>query len=179
LSARLPEGYSLRPRREADGAALLGIENRAAEMFRAYGYGAVADNPFPDVASMQPLFSLGETWLATTDADQPVAFIVIAPLGRYLHIHELSVDPGHGRKRLGSALVRLVIAAAERQMRSGVSLTTFRDVPFNAPFYEKLGFSAIADAAADPHLAARLETECPEGVPLSSRVLMVRHLTIS
>jgi ribosomal protein S18 acetylase RimI-like enzyme len=179
LSAQLPHGYSLRPRREADDAALLAIENRAAEMFRPHGYGAVADNPFPDVASMQPLLSLGETWLATAEADEPVAFIVTAPLGHYLHIHELSVDPGHSRKGLGTALVRLAIAAAERQMLAGVSLTTFREVPFNAPFYEKLGFSALDTAEADPQLAARLEIECPEGVPLSSRVLMVRDLAVS
>jgi GNAT superfamily N-acetyltransferase len=172
-----PRGYSLRPRREADDAALCGIENRAAEMFRGHGYGVVADHPFPDAGSMQPLFSAGETWLAATEADEPAAFIVFAPLRRYLHIHELSVDPSHGRKGLGTALVRLAIAAADRQTSLGVSLTTFRDVPFNAPFYEKLGFSAIDPADADPVLAARLETERPEGVPASSRVLMVREVT--
>lgn len=179
IVASLPHGYSLRPRRKADDAALLRIENRAAEMFRAHGYGAVSDNPFPDVASMQPLFLLGETWLATTQADQPAGFIVAGPLGRYLHIHELSVDPAHGRKGLGSALVRLAIALAEERMLSGVSLTTFRDVPFNAPFYEKIGFSAVDPADADPLLAARLEIERPEGVPISSRALMFRALTVS
>jgi GNAT superfamily N-acetyltransferase len=179
LRTPLPPGYSLRPRREADDDALLGIENRAAQLFRAHGYGAVSDHPFPDVASIRSLFSIGETVLATDRDHRPAAFIVTARLGRYLHIHELSVDPDHGRKGLGSALVRVAIAAAEGQLLSGVSLTTFRDVPFNAPFYEKLGFLAVDPADADPSLAARLEIERPEGVPSSSRVLMVRTLTDS
>ncbi len=44
-----PPGYSIRAHRPADDAALLRIENRAAQLFRAHGYPEIADNPFADL----------------------------------------------------------------------------------------------------------------------------------
>lgn len=66
----------------------------------------------------------------------------------FLHIDELSVHAGHQRKGLASRLLRAARDCVERLQSSqmkvlGISLTTMRDVPFNAPFYERFGFKEI------------------------------------
>ena len=165
----LPQGYRIVRRTPEYDASLLAIENRAAELFRAHGYPQVADSPFPDVAAIRNLFA-GRDVRVAADASGPAGFIVSAPLGPYLHIHELSVDPAHGRRGIGAALVEHVSQAASEGRFDGVSLTTFRDVPFNEPFYVKLGFAE----AHHPLLLERLAIETPDGVDPASRIAMIR-----
>ena len=67
-----------------------------------------------------------------------------------IYIEELSVHVDHQRKLLASRLVREVQNCARRLSKFqeplkvvAVTLTTFRDVPFNAPFYRQCGFHEI------------------------------------
>lgn len=69
-----------------------------------------------------------------------------------------------------------MLAAAGRAGREGVSLTTFRFVPFNRPFYERLGFEELPLAAAPPALRAVFAQELPQGVDMKERLLMLRRL---
>lgn len=166
----LPAGYRIVERQSGDDASLLQIEGRASELFRDHGYPQVADAPFPDIAAIRALFEGRDVWVAA-DGSGPVGFVVAAPLGPCLHVHELSVDPAHGRRGVGTALVEHVAQAAVERGLAGVSLTTFRDVPFNAPFYARLGFVE----SDDPLLAERRVAETPEGVGPAGRVAMVRY----
>jgi GNAT superfamily N-acetyltransferase len=59
------------------------------------------------------------------------------------HLWQLSVHPAHGRQGLGRALVEAVFGWASANGYSAVTLTTFRDVPWNAPFYGRLGFRVL------------------------------------
>ena len=59
---------------------------------------------------------------------------------------------------------------------SGVSLTTFRRVPFNAPFYARLGFGEVDPATTDPLLADAFRREVPEGIDPAERVAMLLEL---
>jgi hypothetical protein len=52
-----------------------------------------------------------------------------------------------------------------------VTLTTFRDVPWNAPYYERLGFQAIADNS--PGLAEIMREEASRGLDPATRVAMI------
>ena len=165
----LSQGYRIVARTPDDDGNLLAIENRAAELFRAHGYPQIADSPFPDVDAIRNLFEGRDVWVASAEAG-PAGFIVSAPLGPYLHIHELSVDPVHGRLGIGTALLEHVSQAASEQGFDGVSLTTFRDVPFNEPFYAKLGFAETHH----PLLLERLAIETPDGVDPTSRIAMIR-----
>ena len=174
-AGRLPAGYAIRERRAQDDAALLRIENRAAELFRAHGYPEIADNPFASVEDFRAMMQGHETWVTVDGSDIPVGYAVAGPLGAHFHLRELSVDPGHGRKGLGAALVRTVVAAAASRGAAGVSLTTFRDVPFNMPFYEKLGFAEIALDDAPPALRDAFRRELPPGMDPAPRVLMLRR----
>lgn len=170
-----PAGYAIRERRAGDDPALLGIENRAAQLFRDHGYPEVADNPFAGVEDLRAMMAGHRVWVAVTLADEPAGYAVAAPLGSFFHLRELSVDPAHGRKGLGAALVRTAILAGRAAGLDGASLTTFRDVPFNAPFYARLGFAELPPGEAPAALAEAFLRELPEGIDPGGRVLMVRR----
>ncbi len=112
--------------------------------------------------------------MAALRSGEPAGFAVAGPLGGGLHLRELSVDPAHGRRGIGTALVDTVIAASREQGLAGVSLTTFRDVPFNAPFYARLGFEELPVDRADGALRDAFVGEVPAGVEPAKRVLMWR-----
>lgn len=172
--APAPAGYRIRERRPADDAALLRIENRAAALFRDHGYPALADNPLAGLEGLHRLMEGGRVWVAQAEGGAPAGFAVAGPLDGFLHLRELSVDPVHGRRGVGAALVEAVAAAARRAGREGVSLTTFRFVAFNHPFYERLGFRELPLDRAPQGLRAAFLRELPQGIDMKERVLMVR-----
>lgn len=168
-----PPGYRIRAHRPADDAALLTVENRAAQLFREHGYPEIADNPFASVADFRAMAKGHEVLVATTEEDLPVGYAVSGPRGDFLHLRELSVDPDHGRRGLGSALVRAVIERCRELAMQGVTLTTFRAVPFNAPFYAAFGFVELPLDRAPPLLRDVFRQELPEDIGADARVLMV------
>ena len=173
LFGQVPAGYAIRSRREADDAALLAIENRAAGMFRDHGYGIVADAPMPDIEYLRRAIAGQDVFVVVDGNDAPVGFAFAASLAGFMHLGELSVDPIHGRKGLGSALVSAVAEAGRRAEMAATSLTTFRSVPFNAPFYARLGFEELPLAGAPAALRERFHAEVPDGVMADERVLMI------
>lgn len=85
--------------------------------------------------------------------------------------------PGHGRRGLGSALVGTVVEWAEQHGFSSLTLTTFRHLPFNAPFYRSLGFRELPDAGLPEQLAGMLVEEAESGLDRSTRIAMRLDLT--
>lgn len=146
--------------RAEDCAGLPDIERSAGRRFAEYGMVDVAEGEVAGPQHWEP-FCVNETlWVAVDDADQPHAFLAAGDQGAALFIYEIAVrreDQGHG---VGRAL----IAAAEAKARSlGLSqlvLTTFCSVPWNAPFYRRLGFETVADDAdLPPPLRPVMEAE--------------------
>jgi GNAT superfamily N-acetyltransferase len=172
-SFEAPPGYGIRAHRPADDAALLSVENRAAQLFREHGYPEIADNPFASVTDFRAMAEGHEVLVAVTGEDQPVGYAVSGARGDFLHLRELSVDPDHGRRGVGAALVRAVIARCREQTMHGVTLTTFRTVPFNGPFYAALGFVEQPLDQAPAQLREVFRQELPEGIDAAARMLMV------
>ena len=85
----------------------------------------------------------GRLWVASTLTGVPVGFAVVLDVGGYAHIDELSVSPVHARRGVGSAILSAVCDWASQANRRGVTLSTFRDVPWNAPFYGRRGFRSV------------------------------------
>jgi len=173
-TAALPSGYRIRPRRPDDDAALVTVERNAVELLRSY-YPAIADDPFGSVEALQKLLAGHTAWVAVDNGDNPVGFAVTGPVGDYLHLHELSVDPLHGLRGIGAALVSVFIEEARQLGLEKASLTTFRDVPFNQPFYERLGFSEFSLEGAVPELRKCFLSEVPTGISVERRILMTRN----
>ena len=116
----------------------------------------------------------GRLWVALAD-DVPVGFAHVEVLDAdTAHLEEIDVHPDHGRRGLGARLVMHVCRwAADAGYRS-VTLTTFRDVPWNMPFYARLGFEIVVAEDLPPVLRAIVEDETRRGLDPLSRVVMIR-----
>ena len=85
------------------------------------------------------------------------------------------MHPDCGGKGLGTGLMRHVLQLAKQRRLKQVTLSTFRDVPWNGPFYGKLGFREIPRKdMADWML--ELERIQAESLDVSQRCFMVRKI---
>ena len=74
------------------------------------------------------------------------------------------------RLAIGAALIGLVAEGMRQRRMSALYLTTFTHVPWNAPFYARLGFTALDDADMPRFLKDILEEEKRYG--LTNRIGM-------
>ncbi len=168
----MSENYQIRPSRENDLRILNDIENAASELFQNTKYGLEIDqDPLP-IELLRKQSEKGLIWVAVDDKDWPVGFAVAMILENYAHLHELSVHPKHGRRGLGRRLVDVVIQFAIKSKLSGVTLSTFRDIAWNAPFYRKLGFCDMSDGEIERGFKEIRMKESELGLPVSERVMM-------
>lgn len=114
--------------------------------------------------------------MAADDGDRPLGFAVAGEIGGIFWLKELSVDPGAMRRGIGSALLETVAEHARASGFVGLGLSTFRTVPFNAPFYARRGFVAFDPEVAPEPIRARFTAEVPDGVKPADRMLMLRDL---
>ena len=151
--------YSLRRALVRDLDVLSAIERAAARRFPP------EDLPpgLRDKVVPRPALALaqreGRLWVAA-DAAGPVGFALVETADGLALLAELNVHPDHGRRGLGKALVRRCIAWAKRQGLPAIALTTFAQFPWNAPFYERLGFRPLLERDEIPAgLLAALEAQ--------------------
>ena len=109
-------------------------------------------------------------------SDRPVGFALLTEVEDFIHLKELDVHPEHGRKGLGTRLMHRIIEWARQEQYPFMTLTTFIHLPWNAPFYEKLGFKALAPEELTPALQELLQSEVAYGLPAENRVAMLRWL---
>lgn len=115
--------------------------------------------------------------VAIEAGDTPVGFAACAIIGSYLHLLEIDVASLLQRKGIGSLLLSTVIDIATERGLEWVSLTTFSHLPWNAPWYEKKGFTRIISAELPAFLAEILKEEAARGLNPDNRVAMRKMLT--
>jgi GNAT superfamily N-acetyltransferase len=155
----------------ADIPAFATIERSAVEAFRATSHTWVADDSLTEAEAYPPLIAAHSVWVAEHDG-VPAGFVFAERCGADFHILELAVHLGLQRRGMGRALVNAVVRAARGRGCAAVTLTTFRDVAFNAPFYESLGFEILA--APPARLAGLLAIEARSG--LTDRCAMMARI---
>lgn len=106
-----------------------------------------------------------------------VGFAMARRLGDYAHLQQLSVIPDYGQQGIGTLLLQKVIEEVSLQECSGITLTTFSDVHWNAPFYRKWGFVAVNDYTDYPDLQSIYESEKLMG--LKNRVGMICKIRVT
>ena len=170
----MSERFVVRPARPDDLPALPEVERRASALFAGYDVeeGVLAD--VTTLADFETAAARGLLWVAADPDDAPVGFALAEMIDGNVHLDELDVAPEFGRRGLGAALVREVCAYAERTGVAAVTLTTFRDVPWNAPFYTKLGFEPVPEAEWTPELRRTVAKETAGGLDPAKRVVMRR-----
>ena len=93
------------------------------------------------------------------------------------HIEQVSVDPRYARQRIGRRLIEAAAEWARAQGLEQLTLTTFAHVPWNAPYYETLGFAVIDEREQAPELRAIRDLERADGLDRWPRVAMGRPPT--
>lgn len=168
--------WSLRLARVADAAAMPAIEAAAGKLFdNIEGLAALAGRRTIPEDRLLRYIAKGHC-LVASDKGQIIGFLVNQPFGRDLHIWEFDVIPSHQQQEIEAGLLRACLIDARNTGFSSVTLTTFRDVPWNAPFYEGVGFQQVTDWDAHPRLAKELELEAAQGLPADQRCAMLCRL---
>ena len=113
-------------------------------------------------------------WVALTPGEEPVGYLLLQVLESIALLAQVDVHPDHGRKGVGTALIAAGIRHAEEAGFPALYLTTFAHVPWNAPFYERLGFTVLPEEEIPEVMAGILQEERARG--LTDRVAMRRAL---
>ena len=148
------------------------LERRAAQLFREAGLTGdwiERTHPVEELAAAQREKRL---WVAAAPPGDAVGFALAEMIGTTPHLDELAVLPAHGRQGLGRRLVSAVLDWARARNADAVTLSTFRDLAWNGPFYAKLGFRAIPETELPAELRALVERERSYGLPVERRVVM-------
>ena len=166
--------WTLRLARPGDAAAFPDVERSAARAFATVeGLESLVDAwPMPEERH-RLLIAKGHCLTALVD-EEIAGFLAAERFGRALHIWEMSVAEPFQRRGIGAGLVRASTIDAANVGCQSVTLTTFADVAWNAPFYERLGFEPIDDLAAWPRLAGLIADERASFGAVHERVAMVR-----
>lgn len=150
------------------------IERAAGAAFRDLGMDAIADDEPPSAATLKAFIDDGRCWVAADPVGESVAYCVVHVVDDAAHIEQVSVHPDHARRGLGRALIDHAATWAAARTLPALTLTTFADVPWNRPYYERLGFSVIPDGSLSEGLKRVREHEAAAGLDRWSRVAMVR-----
>jgi GNAT superfamily N-acetyltransferase len=111
-------------------------------------------------------------WVALTGSRVPVGFALATLVNDEAHLDEVDVLPNYGQQGIGTELVNAVANWARSSGHSSLTLITFRHLPWNAPFYEKLGFVRLRTAELSVGLAELIEEEGKAGIDVSKRIGM-------
>lgn len=157
------------------------IERAAGEPFRALGMAFVADDDPPPLDLLESYRQAGRCWVATdplsATGDRPLGYVLADPVDDALHIEQVSVDPAAARRGIGRDLIAHLAALAARRGMTALTLTTFTDVPWNAPYYARIGFRVLAEGELTDGLRAIRAEEAQHGLDRWPRVCMRRELS--
>lgn len=152
------------------------IERAAGECFRDIGMPEIADDEDLPLEVLAEYRRAGRAWVAVNG--RPVAYLIADLVDGNLHVEQVSVHPDSARRGIGRALLD---HAADRAVADGIpalTLTTFADVPWNAPYYRRCGFRSLAEAELTPGLRAVRDREAEHGLDRWPRVCMSRETVI-
>ena len=117
------------------------------------------------------------SWVALAEGDTPIGYVLVDHVDGCAHIEQISVLPDRQGAGVGRALIDHVRAWAVASGTRAITLTTFRDVPWNAPLYEHLGFRVLDEREIGPELRAVRDTETAHGLDPARRVCMRLDIT--
>ena len=160
-----------------DAEAIRAIEFEAGQRFAGVGMTGIADAPPMELALVNRKIDAREIVVALNADECCVAFVMFEPQRARFYVEELDVLTSHAGQRMGAALLEQVAQLARARQVMQLVLSTFREVPWNAPYYRRLGFRDMEEAELDAALIARRDAHIAQGLDESKRVFMQRDLT--
>jgi len=158
----------VRPAQPSEIETVRAIERASAQRFVGLMDALAEDEPSPASVLAARIEASG---LLVAEIDSAVAaFVMFRPVGDGLYIEQIDVLPAFERRGIGAVLIDAVGARTRR-----LTLSTFRDVPWNAPYYRRLGFRDLDDKKLAPDLQEIRREHLARGLDESARVFMERR----
>jgi GNAT superfamily N-acetyltransferase len=174
---RLLHDYTITAAHDGEIDALIAVDLAAGQLFA--GTGLIAGEALLDHVPrgvFETGIRQGNVFTARDAAGLPVGFTLASQRGGTFYLDQISVDPAHGRKGLGRALIARLFDEARTRGYRLVTLSTFRDLAWNGPFYRQLGFREVArQKMADWML--ELEHAQAASLDVSKRCFMRRRVS--
>ena len=166
---------SIRPACRADLHGLATLEVEAGKIFRSVGMPEVAEH-MPDMDAFHRCQEEGQIWVAEVNAGI-AGYVVATVVDGNAHIEQVSVFPAHARQGVGRRLIIHIEAWGRDHGLPATTLTTFRDVPWNGPYYQRLGYRMLKVSEIGTELAAAIEYEASlPGIDRSLRCAMIKAI---
>jgi GNAT superfamily N-acetyltransferase len=168
---------AIRTASRGDAAALPDIERSSGVIFAQWpGLEWVATDDLQSEDQHRLLMSRGLALVAERRQHGIVAFLNGEFAADELHIWQIAVHQDHQGQGIGRRLIDAACRIAREKGARALTLTTFRDVPWNEPYYRRLGFQMFADDAVPPRLRGILDKETQAGLPPKQRCAMRMQL---
>ena len=142
--------FPIRPARESDLVVLQSIERSAGLPFADIGMAFIADDEPPSIETLRKFVANEKAWVSTDLDDTPIAYLLVEVVDGNVHLEQVSVHSDYAHTRIGMALLHHMIEWARGHDLPAVTLTTYTDVPWNGPYYERSGFRYLAENEETP-----------------------------
>lgn len=109
--------------------------------------------------------------LEDPSSSSPVGFVHVLDADGHAHLEQLSVLPSSGRQGFGRRLVDAALDTARERGYSRMTLRTYAEVPWNAPFYASCGF--LESIPETPFQRGLVDTETSLGLDRYGRRLQM------
>lgn len=168
---------AIRPAASSDLPAIIEVEHRADAQFASVGLRVVLDAPQANVEDHAPAQVAGRLFVAVTDVGRVVGFARVDLVDGAPHIEQVSVHPEAAGRRVGARLMAACEQWAVAHGYDRATLCTYRDVPWNGPYYQRLGWTVLPDAELGAELRALRQHERDLGLEVQPRCAMAKGLT--
>lgn len=163
----------LRLAQRQDIPQLVAVERSAAQLFlQQQELQFIAAGEVMSPQQHADFIAQQREWVMVNPTGQIAGFIAVQPLPRSWHIAELSVAANWQRQGVGKRLIEEVARQARCQGVQRLTLTTFEQVAWNAPYYQRLGFRRVAAAQLDAQLQHLLAQEAGQSFATNNRCAM-------
>ncbi len=152
------------------------IEVAAGELFRTVGMDSVADDPPIARPEFTTFVNEHRAFVATDEGDSVLAYLLVEAVDDGAHVEQITVDPAFAHHGIGASLLRNAESWARHEGLGALTLTTFRDIRWNAPYYARLGFAVVPPDEWGAGIRARVDREAAAGHARWPRVFMRRAL---
>lgn len=169
--------YRIRPGRPDEIEKLRAIEWAAQQAFATAGYPDLAHGETVPAGELRQAALDGLLVVAADAEDAPVGFALCAPHDDALYVQEVDVHPDHAGHRLAARMFEMAERIAAARGLPALTLTTFRHLPWNAPYYARLGFHEMTREEISIDLAIVIERQRAAGLDMANRVSMRRPLS--
>jgi len=162
---------ALRPAAIADIPRMQQIEQDAATLFAGLDLIDIHEMATASISDHCRAIDEGLSLVAEADDGRVAGFVIGSRYGADVYLHELDVGRDYQRRGIGAVLVQAFVDLAQAGGAPCLYLSTFRDPPWNAPFYRKLGFEDVPRTDYLPWMA-EIERRQAEFLDIATRVFM-------